>query len=64
MKWEGRWKLVCPIAPFVTTTIILPSNAKDVPNVKAIEDVARKGFDNVKMLKGHNVEYLNHGYQR
>jgi hypothetical protein len=56
--------LVCPIAPFVTTTIILPSNAKDVPNVKAIEDVARKGFDNVKMLKGHNVEYLNHGYQR
>jgi hypothetical protein len=26
--------------------------------VKAIEDVARKGFDNVKMQKGHNFTIL------
>jgi hypothetical protein len=53
--------LVCPNAPFKTTTIILPSNAKGVLNGKAIEDVARKGFDNVKMQKGHNIDYPNHG---
>lgn len=51
-------------APFVTTTIILPNNAKGVPNVKAIEDVTRKGFGNVKMQKGHNVDYPNHCDQR
>lgn len=55
--------MVCPNASFVTT-IILPSNAKSVPNVKEIEDVARKGFDNIKMQKGHNVDYPNRGYQR
>jgi hypothetical protein len=56
--------LVCSNASSVITTIILPSNAKGLPNVKAIEDVARKGFDNINMQKGHNVDYPNHDYQR
>jgi hypothetical protein len=55
--------LVCPNASFITT-IILCSNVKGVPNVKVIEDVARKGFDNIKMQKGHSIHYPNHGYQR